>query len=114
EVAVSALQIGVPDVPTAYDRDRVVGDEQLVVHPALYAGKVSKRTGEARRGRRSTSDKGVEEPHLHVGILRQSAQQIVGPNGVHVIQEQTNTDATNRGIPQYPKHCSSSAVARPD
>ncbi len=61
-------EILVADVASAGNGERIVRDEQLVVHPVIDAPYIGRGRDEARPGRESSGGKGVENANLDIGV----------------------------------------------
>ena len=81
------------DVATAGDGDRIVRDEQLVVHAPVDAIDVADRRQQTHREPRASVREGIEETHLDVGMRRVPGDALVLAAGVEVVDQQSDANA---------------------
>ena len=85
-------EILVADVAPAHDRDPVVGDPALVVHPPVHALEAQGALARLRQ-RPFPRDPRVEHAHFDAWMRRQRRQAVVHRTGVEVVQQESHANA---------------------
>ena len=83
-----AHEVFVADVAPTEDRQRVVGDQELVVHAMVVQLEVARRQQQTSRWRPLAQCQRIEQSDLHVVVRAKVEQQILERRSVVVVQQQ--------------------------
>ena len=95
-IVLIAREVLIADIAAAGDGQRVVGDEQLVVHAVIDAANVARRGDEPGPGRESAAGKRIEHPDLDVRVFAQMQEAPVFARRIEIIDQDAHPHAAVR------------------
>ena len=108
----AAAEVWVGHVAATTYRERVVGDEQLVVHAAVDARELVHREHHARHDTAAAHRQRVEHAHFNVGVAGQRGEQVVLPDREQVVEQDAHAHATRGGVAQLAQELQARRVVR--
>jgi hypothetical protein len=94
----ASLEIRVADVAAAGDRDRVVADEELVVHPVVEPARLEQVLGTTQDRERAPRDKRVVDSDADVRVRGEGADHRSGIECRGIVEQQAHARAAIRGL----------------
>ncbi len=104
-------EVLVADVAPAAHRQRVVGDEQLVVHAVVDAAELVQRRQHTLRRRAGARGQWIEQPHLDIGVGREVGEHDVVAGGVEIVDQQAHAHAARRRVAQLAQEAVADRIA---
>ncbi len=94
------LEIRVADVAPTGDRDGVVADEELVVHPVIEAPAADDELGPAKQRQLAPHDERIENADLDIRMRCQRPNLGIAVEGLRVVEQQPHANAAIGGPQQ--------------
>ena len=86
-IVLIAGEILIADIAAAGDGERIVRNEQFVMHAVIDAPHVGCGGQNAGPGRKSSVGKGIEYAHLDVGVFAQMHEQAILARGIQIVDQ---------------------------